>query len=139
MTDKRTKDAIRECRQLNNAGYNVGKRRTIRLHTNPQDETPKHAHAKMAVGKVLAETGYRVDSEVEHEPTGNVADVLGYGCDGRRPCVVELETDWSRETKLKNIRKYNHGPIAEVWTLDVTDLPNEVADLHQRVKGELGL
>jgi len=139
MTTERTKQAIRECRELNNAGYNVGKRRTIRLHTNPQDETPMHAHAKMAVGKVLAEAGYRVDSEVEHEPTGNVADVLGYGCDGRHACVVELETEWSIETKQANIRKYNHGPIAEVWTLDVTDLPVRVDDLHQRVKGELGL
>ena len=130
---------FKDAKALKRAGWSVEGKRCIRLHSNPVDETIAHAHAKTAVAKVLAEAGYCVDSEVEHEHTGNVADIVGFGLEGRKPIVVELESEYSDELKQRNLKKYQHGPVAEVWTLPVDEFGNNIEHMQTYAKAKLGL
>ena len=138
MTSKRTHIQYKDAKALKSAGWRVEGKRCIRLHTNPQDETIAHAHAKASVGKVLAEAGYCVDSEVEHE-SGCVADIVAFGLEGRKPIVVELESEYSDELKQRNLKKYQHGPVAEVWTLPVDEFGNNIEHMQTYAKAKLGL
>ena len=132
---KRDRLAIQHQRQLQNTGYQVqAKRVACRLHTNPQDETARHAHAKLAAGRVLASLGYRVDSEVVHEPTGNIVDVLGYGVEGRNPVVVELETECDDSLKLRNVEKYCHGPVGECYTIGLDGMPENIHGMEEEIR-----
>jgi len=131
--------ATQHKRELQSAGFRVDGERVIRMHTNPKDENTTHAHAKLAVGKVCAEAGYKVDSEVLHEPTGNIADVLAYGLEDRYIMVVELETEYDEETEKQNLENYQHGPVAEVFTLSVTSFPENIHSMGTHAAEELGL
>jgi len=136
---KRQELAVKQATELQRAGYAIDGKRSIRLHSNPQEETTLHAHAKMAAGQVLARAGYRIDSEVEHEPTGNVADIVAYGLAERRPIIVELESVCDRALKLTNVDKYQHGPVSEVHTFDLSTFATDVDELQDQIKWELGL
>lgn len=134
---KRKYTEKKQIRQLQDAGFDVQDTRAIRLHTNPQDSTKAHAHAKMAVGKVLAEAGYKIDSEVSIN--GFQCDILAYGLEDRRPIVVELESEYDDEIVSQNIDRYYEGPIREVYTLSVDEFGTEIEAMHEHAKNELGL
>jgi hypothetical protein len=133
------KYARQELSQLNSAGFNMGQKRCVRLHTNPQDERLEHAHAKMACAKVCAEAGYFIDSEIEHTPTGNIADLIAYGLEDRMPIVIELESVIEDDTKRNNLAKYNHAPIQEVYTLDVDAFGTDITEMQEHAQDQLGL
>jgi hypothetical protein len=133
------KYARQELSQLNSAGFNMGQKRCVRLHSNPVDERLAHFHAKAACAKVCAEAGYFIDSEIEHEPTGNIADLIAYGIEDRMPIVIELESIADENTSAENLDKYHHGPIREVYTLEVDNFGTEITEMHDHAKSQLGL
>lgn len=141
---KRDRVAIDQQRDLQRAGFQVDGKRRIRMHANPQGETVEHISAKAVAGHTLASVGYRVDSEVELDNGGKpsehpIADVLGYGLEDRKPVVVELDTECSPEVKRANLEKYHVPPVSEVYTIDVTSLPDSIRGMREEIASELGL
>jgi len=133
-TAKQNKE-YRDRRYLNDVGWTVKKSDNVSMHTG--NETLQHFMAKAVTAYRLREVGYRVDSEVTHE-SGNSVDVLGYGCKGRSPIGVEIETDLTSNTKHDKIDKYVHqGKLSDVFFLEATDVPDTFIDAYQWVKGQV--
>lgn len=107
-------------RALKDVGWDVDKRPSVRPHSG--HETRRHLHAKTDAVWLAVEQGMRVSTEVpiHHSYT---ADILVHGKDGVEPFIVELDTQCDSEVIRQNAKKYTHGPIAEVFTIDLEELP----------------
>lgn len=141
---KRDRIAVQQQRELERAGFQIDGKRRIRMHANAELETTHHFMAKAVAGHTLASVGYRVDSEVTLEKGSKpsehpIADIIGYGLEERQPIVVELDTECSPEVKRSNLEKYHVPPISEVYTVDVTELPGDIAGMQETIAGVLGL
>jgi hypothetical protein len=88
----------------------------------------------MACAQILADRKFFIDSEVGHEPTGNIADIVAYGHESRNPIVVELDTVYDRDVALANVEKYQHGPIYDVITVPVDTLSTEIKTMHNEIQ-----
>ena len=137
MTRKRDYHEIQERKALQARGYEIDGKRCIRMHTNPQDETLKHLIAKAVTAHVCANVGYFVDSEVSFG--SRQIDVLAYGHEHRKPLVVELETNLTDEKRQANLKNYYTDSLKDVYSLDVSELPDDIQHMSHSISEQLGL
>jgi len=135
--NKQKQTRYKERRALKQSGFGVTESRTIRLHRNPVDETVEHVQAKAITAKVCATEGYAVDSEVAVGE--NVADIVAYGHESRKPIVVELSHRNDKESTESNLQAFHKGPIREVYTISVESLPTDPHEQAEAIRQELGL
>lgn len=136
MTDKRTHDEYKDRTALQRAGWDVSKGDSIRFNAaRGGSETVAHFVCKALAGYVLAERGWRIDSEVEM-PGGEV-DILAYGT-AEKPLVVEVETDVTQTVIDEKLDQYwKDEPIRDVFFLDPTEMPGEIDAAKEWVEGQL--
>lgn len=53
--------------------------------------------------------------------------------------VIEFESNYLEEIVMKNVSTYTVGPVAEVFTLDVTKLPDEPRDMADAIQTQTWL
>jgi len=133
---KRDKDRYQETRRLQNAGVDVDTSDTIRF--NSGSETYPHFMVKSTVAYLGQINGYFVECEAITKH-GEV-DCLLYHPD-RRNIAVEVETNWTEETKQDKLSRYVHQQegIADMWMLEVLDKPQSDMDTLQWVATETGM
>lgn len=135
MPTAREKQEYDDRRFLSDAGWSVSKTDNVSMHTGA--ETLQHFIGKALAAYRLNEVGYRIDSEVSHE-SGNAVDVLAYGCQGRDPIGVEVETDLTDEKRAEKIDKYVHkGHLHDVFFLEATEVPANIVDGYEWVKDQI--
>lgn len=135
---KRTRTEYEQRKELQNAGWGVSKRDAVAF--NSGSETPLHAHAKMSAAFILRENGYRVDSEVKHDTRGEI-DILAYGHESRlSPIAVEVESNPFGEVVQDKLKRYVDGtPITEMYLINVSELPENISEMHDEIAAVLGL
>lgn len=135
MPTARQNQEYQDRRSLNDKGWELAKKDGVAFHSG--HETLQHFMAKALVAYRLQVLGYRVDSEVRHE-SGNAVDVLGYGCDGRYPIGVEVETDLDPETKKKKLEQYaGEGQLSDVFFVEATDVPTDFEEGYRYIKQQV--
>lgn len=135
MTTAREKKEYEDRRFLSDAGWSVAKKDNVSMHTGT--ETLQHFIGKALAAYRLNEVGYRIDSEVNHI-SGNAVDVLAYGCKGRDPIGVEVETNLTKETKRAKIDKYvNDGRLSDLFFLEATEVPSNIVDGYDWVMKQI--
>jgi len=123
MSNKRTSLEYQGRNELRHSGWQVTQQDNVAF--NSGYESNQHWIAKAQVGYYLKRNGWRVDSEVEHNERGDVADIVSYGRDDP-PFVVETETEITDEVREKKLKQFYRGePFSEVFILEVNDLPAE--------------
>jgi hypothetical protein len=130
---------LSDIQELEYHGYDLHRDNSIRPNTG--SETAKHLHAKTAIAQLLWDVGYRVDTEVPREIDGTTRylDVLGYGCVGRNPIGIELETELDDETRDRYTTYYYTEPMKELYSIEIKDLDADIHTLSDAIQGELGL
>lgn len=135
MPTAREKKEYDDRRFLSDAGWSVSKTDNVSMHTGA--ETLQHFIGKALAAYRLNEVGYRIDSEVSHE-SGNAVDVLAYGCKGRDPIGVEVETNLTDDTKREKIDKYVHnGRLSDLFFLEATEVPANIIDGYEWVTNQI--
>lgn len=128
MTDKREAEQWKDRQDLEETGYEPRWDNGVFLHGT--GETPKHAHVKLALARVLqAKRGTNGwDTEVKG-PDGRV-DVLDLGPTDGQPVVYEVETGASPARRQEKAQQYAVGPVRDVIVLDPEDAPDNLHDLQ---------
>jgi hypothetical protein len=135
MTTAREKKEYDDRRFLSDAGWSVSKKDNVSMHTGA--ETLQHFIGKALAAYRLNEVGYRIDSEVSHK-SGNAVDVLAYGCKGRDPIGVEVETGLNDDKRAEKIDKYVHnGRLSDVFFIEATEVPANIIDGYEWVKEQI--
>ena len=123
--------------KLQDCGYDLQVENSIR--PNDGSETLRHRIAKMCTARVLWSEGFRVDSEVFHQSRGRYADLVGYGCPGRKPLIVEVERDTYDGQQAKYRELYQVPVVKDVYLIDVDELPTDPKAQAEAIRVELGL
>jgi len=128
-----------EYMELRRAGWKMHRPNQIRL--NGGSETARHATAKLLCGFAGAQAGYRVSSEVGHEHRPAEVDVILHSHSDRiSPVAVECEVSPTEETIEKKLDKYVRGTVLqEMYTVNVTEMPENIMDAYGYVQDELGI
>ena len=129
-------DIYHEYRRLHDAGIPVNKQSQIRF--NSGSETLKHKIAKTVVAHVVQQHDYRVDSEVEIANAG-VVDIVAWGLSDRLTYAIEVETSPTQGTLQDKANRYVRGPIDDMLSINVTEMPTNYLEAQQYVREELGL
>jgi len=124
-------------RKLSDCGYKINGENSIKPNTG--SETLAHRIAKMTVAHVLWDIGYQIESEAHNRVRNAYADLLAYGCPGRKPIVVELETNLSEGKRRKYRELYGVPVTQEVFSFDVDSLPTDPHEQAEAIRQELGL
>lgn len=133
---KRQQDSYEDRRKLKRYGWKLHSK-TDHIAFNGGSETVDHLLGKAVAAKALREIGYRVASEASKDGVGEV-DVVGYGHESRGIIGVEIETDLDRETILEKSERYCVGePISDVLAFDPAELPDDLEEAVEHVRGEL--
>jgi hypothetical protein len=129
--------AISEYRELKKSGVQVRPQNQIR--PNPGSETAIHAFAKMAVARIGQTAGYNVDSETEVDCGGRI-DVLLWGHPERMSYAVEIEHSPTEAVMQDKLETYVlTTAIDELVMINANELPQNVLEMEEQIRTELGL
>lgn len=124
---RQDKDDWQKRQDLEAEGYEIHIQPAVHLHG--PNETPKHAHVKLALAREILKRGRRFDTEVKG-PGGRV-DVLDLGAPDEQPLVYEVETDSSAKQRKEKAKQYAVGPVRDVIVLDPTEAPDQIEALSE--------
>jgi len=117
--------------------HNINVQKTNQTRFNSGSETLKHRIAKTVVAHVGLQRGYNVASEVE-VPGGEIDVLLWTGKD-RLNYAVECETSPTAKTLKDKQKRYVRGPVDDMLTVNVSELPVDYLEAQAYVQKELGL
>jgi len=129
------KDSYQEYRLLQKHGIDVQEQDQIR--PNSGSETLKHGIAKCIVAHIGLQHDYSIGSEV-NTPGGQV-DILLWGNPSRQTLVVECETSPEAKTMQSKHNRYVRGPIDDMLSINVSEMPVNYLEAQAFVREELGL
>lgn len=122
--------------ELVSQGWEIEKGDRVCFHS--AGESNQHFVCKAQAAYFLGEQGYRVDSEVENQYSGAIADLVVYGKD-EPPFVVECETGVTPQVKTRKLEQFYHDePFCECFILEVQDLPEDRAGQLEWIAANLG-
>ena len=138
MTTQREKLLV-DRKSLESRGYQIDRDNAIK--PNAGSETDGHIHAKVATARVLWANGFKIDTEVPLKRNGSerYLDLLGYGCVGRNPVGIELETDLTDEKEERYRELYHVEPMKEIYCINLNSLSWDCRKMAVRIAEKLGL
>lgn len=129
MPNKREAEQWKDRQDLEESGYEPRWDNGVFLHGT--GETPKHAHVKLALARVLQEKRGKNGWDTEVPGPNGTVDVLDLGPTDGQPVVYEVETGATPARRKEKAEQYAVGPVRDVLVLDPEDAPDSIPALTE--------
>ena len=139
MMNKQQKIELTQRKELQSDGWHVSQSQSIKSNDGFTNESMQHLVAKLSAAMILADVGYRINTEVAHKNGHAEIDLLAYGCSDRLTYAVEIETD-ADEARMKEKRcKYLTEHIDDMLVIDLNDMPENMIAAQSFIERELNV
>lgn len=104
-------------------------------------ETLKHAVCRRIGAYVLTQAGFSWDTEVaiKAPESDDRVDLVNFNYQDEPPIAIEFESNPTEKTKASKLDRYvKNGPCMDMLLLDIRDCPDDINEIHEWIKSELG-